>query len=107
MRDAQVGVLRRKRMEGKTQETSAVAAGMSVRSACKWERGLLPSQRGKPHTWRTRGDPFAAVFDGEVAPLLAADRNGVLEATTTLAELNRRRLSCRTRSQSHARFQCS
>jgi len=90
VRDAQVGVLRRKRMEGKTQETAAAAAGMSVRSARKWERGLYPSQRGKPHTWRTRGDPFAEVFDGEVAPLLAADRNGVLEATTILAELNRR-----------------
>jgi transcriptional regulator with XRE-family HTH domain len=90
VKDAQVGVLRRKRMEGKTQEAAAAAAGMSVRSARKWERGLSPSQRGKPHTWRTRGDPFAEVFDTEVATLLAADRNGVLEATTILAELNRR-----------------
>src|SRR6266851_10390784 len=90
VREAQVGVLRRKRMEGKTQETAAAAAGMSERSARKWERGLYPSQRSKPHTWRTRGDPFAEVFEGEVAPLLAADRNGVLEATTILAELNRR-----------------
>jgi hypothetical protein len=90
VRDAQVGVLRRKRMEGKTQEAAAAAAGMSVRSARKWERGLYPSQRSKPHTWRTRRDPFAEVFDNEVAPLLAADRAGVLEATTILAELNRR-----------------
>ena len=59
VKDAQVGVLRRKRMEGKTQEASAAAAGMSVRSARKWERGLYPSQRRKPHTWRTREDPFA------------------------------------------------
>ncbi len=77
-------------MEGKTQEAAAAAAGMSVRSARKWEHGLSPSQRGKPHTWRTRGDPFAEVFDAEVATLLAADRKGVLEATTILAELNRR-----------------
>src|SRR5713226_30294 len=90
VKDVQVGVLRRKRMEGKTQEAAAAAAGMSVRSARKWERGLSPSQRGKPHTWRTRGDPFAEVFDGEVVALLAADRNGALEATTILAELNRR-----------------
>jgi hypothetical protein len=82
VKDAQVGVLRRKRMEGKTQEASAAAAGMSVRSAREWEHGPYPSQRRKPHTWRTRGDPFAEVFEGEVAPLLAADRNGVLEATT-------------------------
>ena len=32
MRDAQVGVLRRKRMEGKTQEASAAAAGMAERA---------------------------------------------------------------------------
>jgi hypothetical protein len=80
-------VLRRKRMEGKTQEAAAAAAGMSVRSARKWERGLCPSQRGTPRTWRTRGDPFAEVFEGEVVALLAADRDGVLEATTLLGEL--------------------
>ena len=39
VKDAQVGVLRRRRMEGKTQEASAAAAGMSVRSARKWEHG--------------------------------------------------------------------
>ena len=39
--DAQVGVLRRKRMAGKTQEAAAASAGMSVRSARKWEHGLF------------------------------------------------------------------
>ena len=90
VKDAQVGVLRRKRMAGKTQEAAAASAGMSVRSARKWERGLYPSQRRKPRTWRTREDPFDAVFENEVAPLLAADHAGVLEATTLLGELNRR-----------------
>ena len=90
MKDAQVGVLRRKRMEGKTQETSAAAAGMSERSARKWERGSFPSQRRTTHTWRTREDPFAEVFENELVPLLAEDSKGVLEATTLLAELNRR-----------------
>jgi hypothetical protein len=90
MKDAQVGVLRRRRMAGKTQEASAAAAGMSVRSARKWEHGLLPSRRHKPHTWRTRKDPFAGVFEREVEPLLAEDSKGVLEATTLLTELNRR-----------------
>jgi transcriptional regulator with XRE-family HTH domain len=88
--DAQVGVLRRRRMEGKTQEASAAAAGMSVRSARKWEHGLSPSQRRKQHTWRTRADPFAEVFESELVPLLAADRDGILEGTTLLSELNRR-----------------
>jgi hypothetical protein len=88
--DAQVGVLRRKRMAGKTQESAAASAGMSVRSARKWERGLYPSQQRSPRTWRTREDPFGAVFESEVVPLLAADHEGVLEATTLLAELHRR-----------------
>jgi hypothetical protein len=57
--DAQVGVLRRKRMAGKTQEAAAASSGMSVRSARKWEHGLFPSQRCKPRTWRTREDPMA------------------------------------------------
>ena len=90
VKDAQVGVLRRKRMEGKTQEGSAAAAAMSVRSARKWQHGAYPSQRRKPHTWRTRPDPFGEVFESEVVPLLAADEKRVLEARTVLGELDRR-----------------
>src|SRR6516225_9337877 len=90
VKDAQVGVLRRRRMEGKTQEAAAAAAAMSVRSARKWEQGAFPSQRGKPHTWRTRPDPFGEVFESEVVPLLAADEKRVLEARTILGELDRR-----------------
>ena len=90
VKDAQVGVLRRRRMEGKTQEASAAAAGMSVRSARKWEHGAYPSQERKQHTWRTRKDPFAEVFESEVVPLLVEDTESVLETTTLLAELNRR-----------------
>ena len=90
VKDAQVGVLRRKRMEGKTQEGSAAAAAMSVRSARKWQHGAYPSQRRKPHTWRTRPDRFGEVFESEVVPLLAADEKRVLEARTILGELDRR-----------------
>ena len=46
-------------MEGKTQETAAAKAGMSVRSARKWQSGLLPSETRQERTWRTRPDPFA------------------------------------------------
>jgi hypothetical protein len=63
---------------------------MSVRSARKWEHGLYPSHRRKPHLWRTREVPFADAFESEVVPLLATDHKGVLEATMILAELNRR-----------------
>ena len=45
-------------MEGKTQETAAAKAGMSVRSARKWQSGPLPSQAKPEHRWRTRPDPF-------------------------------------------------
>lgn len=77
-------------MEGKTQEAAAAAAGMSVGSARKWEHGAFPSQRRKPHMWRTREDPFAEVFEREVVALLAADEKQVLEARTILGELGRR-----------------
>src|SRR5215472_17371811 len=90
VKDAQVGVVRRRRMEGKTQEAAAAAAAKSVRSARKWEHGAFPSQQGKPHTWRTRPDPFGEVFESEVVPLLAMDEKRVLEARTILGELNRR-----------------
>ena len=36
MTDKQVRLLRQKRMEGKTQQTAAVVAWMSERSARKW-----------------------------------------------------------------------
>jgi len=89
--DEQVRLLRRKRMEGKTQEQAAAAAGMSERSARKWETGALPTAvKAKRRTWRTRDDPFAEVWESEVVPLLAADKKGVLEATTMLAELRSR-----------------
>ena len=89
--DEQVRLLRYKRMEGKTQELAAAAAGMSVRSARKWEKGPLPSEsKAKRRTWRTRDDPFGEVWDSEVVPLLEADEKGVLEATTILAELQER-----------------
>ena len=93
--DGQVRVLRRKLlMEGKTQEGAAAGAGMSVRSARHWQAGPYPSQAHQPHLWRTRSDPFAEVFDRDIAPLLAADERRVLEARTLLGELARRHPGC-------------
>lgn len=76
-------------MEGKTQEAAAAAAGMSVRTARKWERGTLPSQAKPPRSWRTRADPFAAVWESDLVPLLERDTDGVLQATTLLDWLKR------------------
>ena len=54
-------------MEGKTQQAAAASAAMSERSARKWQRGSLPSERKTVgRSWRTRPDPFAVVWEREV-----------------------------------------
>jgi hypothetical protein len=88
--DEQARLLRQVRMQGKTQQTAAAAAGMSVRTARKWETGPLPSQAKKERDWRTRPDPFADVWESEIEPLLRSDKDGSLQATTVIAELGRR-----------------
>jgi len=71
-----------------TQVASAAKAGISERSARRIEGSeALPSQR-PPRSWRTRQDPLATVWDGEVVPLLQADAQ--LNAVTLLEELQRR-----------------
>jgi transposase len=89
--DRQVRLLRKKRMEGKTLEAAAMAAGMSERTARTWQHGPLPSATKEPRTWRTRPDPFADVWSKEIEPLLIADADGGLEAKTIFEELQRRR----------------
>lgn len=88
--DAQVRLLRKKRMEGKTLEAAAVAAGMSERTARKWAAGPLPSQTKRARAWRTREDPFGDVWEHDIEPLLVADEGRELEAKTVFAELLRR-----------------
>jgi len=88
--DAQVRLLRQKMTEGRTQEAAAAAAGMSQRSARKWQKGSLPMECKKNRSWRTRVDPFEEVWESEVVPLLVADKESKFEATTVLAELQRK-----------------
>jgi hypothetical protein len=85
--DAQVRLLRQKRMDGKTQEAAAATAGMSLRTAREWDSGPIPSTTKQARDWRTRPDPFAAIWSLEIEPLLQFDRKGVLEAKLVLAEL--------------------
>lgn len=59
--DSQVRALRKARAEGKTQAEAARMAGMSTRTARKWEVGQLPSDTSKAREWRTRADPFSEV----------------------------------------------
>ena len=77
-------------MEKFTQETAAAMAGMSERTARKWQKGPLPSQSRAERDWRTRPDAFAEVWDSEVVPLLHRDSEGVLEAPTLLEEMEAR-----------------
>jgi hypothetical protein len=61
---------------------------MDEKTARKYQRAkALPSDLKPRHTWRTRVDPFAAVWP-ELRELLAV--NPGLQATTLLAELQRR-----------------
>lgn len=85
--DEQVSLLRRKLMQGKTQEQAAAKADMSVRSARKWKDGPMPSQRRRERRWRTRQDPFEGVWEERILPWLRADHRGELEATTLLDHL--------------------
>ncbi len=88
--DQQVRLLRRKRMEGKSQEAAAAAAGMSVRTARSWEEGPSPSQGKEKRSWRTRRDPFEGVWEEDIEPLLRRDEDRILEAPTILELLEQR-----------------
>ena len=88
--DQQVLLLRRKIMEGKNQQASAAAAGMGARSARRWQRGPLPSERQQQRSWRTHPDSFGGVWDEEIVPLLRGDPKGKLQATVILEWLQER-----------------
>lgn len=73
---------------GLALSTAAVKAGMSEPTARKYRRaGKLPEEMKAAHAWRTRPDPFEAVW-AEVQALLARDAG--LQAQTVFAELQRR-----------------
>lgn len=74
--------------KGKSIATAAAKSGMDEKTARKY-RGIkqLPSEVRKSHTWRTRKDPFAAVWP-EVREKL--ETNPGLEAKTLFNDLQRR-----------------
>ena len=75
--------------DGDGQQTAAAHAGMSMRTARKWQRGALPSETKQERSWRTRVDPFAEVWASDIMPLLQSD-DGVLEAVTLIELLKER-----------------
>jgi len=73
------------RERGLTQETAAAKAGMSVRSGRRIEKETHQPARGRPHDWRTRADPLAAVWEQELVPMLEGQPQ--LQALTLLEHL--------------------
>jgi hypothetical protein len=58
--DAEVRKYMNERRKGTSREVAAARAGMSVKTARRYERaGKLPSELKQPHTWETRPNPFA------------------------------------------------
>lgn len=85
--DHQVGIYKKLRSK-LGQEVAAAKAGISVRSARRLDSTeVLPSQR-EARTWRTRTDPFDAVWQSELVPMLEAAP--ALTAMTLLEEIQRR-----------------
>ena len=66
------------RQTGCSQELSAIKTGISVRSGRRIENGERPDL--KSHDWKTREDPFEAVWKSELEPLLE-DRPGLTGIT--------------------------
>lgn len=62
--DQQVRRLRKLMQSEKTKSSAAAKAGMDEKTARKYEKlGKLPSEIVGEHTWRTRKDPFADVWE--------------------------------------------
>ncbi len=73
------------RHKGATQHVAAARAGMSERTARRYERaGKLPSELKRPRTWRTRPNPFEEDWPWVVAEL---KRDPALQGTTLFALL--------------------
>ena len=83
--DFQVRRLREAMNREKTLEQAAVVSGMSVKTAGKYKSGKLPSEMKPDHIWRTRKDPFKAVWP-EILPFL--QENPGLQAKTLFEYLN-------------------
>ena len=83
--DRQVRKLFRAHERWRNTTISALAAGMCRQTAAKYlQAGCLPSELARPHTWRTRSDPFVEV-QAELVGMLQTVPN--LPATAALAYL--------------------
>lgn len=86
--DQQVRRLFKVMQQQPTLATAAAKAGMDEKTARKYRRlGKLPSDVKEPHTWRTREDPFADVWQELEAKLKL---NPGLQAKTLFLDLQHR-----------------
>ena len=84
-KDTEVKLLMQERRKGTTQQLAAARAGMSERTARKYEHaGQLPSQIKRPHTWNTRTNPFEQDWPWVMAQL---ERDPALQGSTLFALL--------------------
>lgn len=90
--DQQLRLYKKHRAKGRTQEAAAVAAGITSKTARKWEASLLlPSEAKPPRTWRTHQDAFETVWDSLVVPILNDDDECILDATALFEWLKAQR----------------
>jgi IstB-like ATP binding protein len=84
-KDTEVKLFMQARHKGATQQVAAARAGISERTARRYEQvGKLPSEQKRPHTWRTRPNPFEEDWPWVVAEL---KRDPALQGTTLFALL--------------------
>ena len=81
----QVEIYMNARKEGKTQAVSAVKAGISERRGRDIEKGQRIDPSAQQRAWRTRADPFEAVWISEIEPML--QRSPALSPLTLLEHL--------------------
>ena len=81
----QVDIYMSARKEGKTQTVSAAKAGISERRGRDIEKGHRIDPNVQERSWRTRADPFEAVWANEIEPML--QRSPALSPLTLLEHL--------------------
>ena len=83
--DKEVRRYMQERSKGVSQQRAAGRAGMSERTARKYEKARqLPSQLKRPHDWATRRNPFEQDWAWVVTQL---ERDAALQGSTLFALL--------------------
>jgi len=91
-KDTEVKLLMQERRKGTAQRLAAARAGMSERTARKYEQaGQLPPHLKRPHIWTTRANPFEEHWPWVIAQL---ERDPALQGSTLFALLCEQHPGC-------------